>query len=161
METPDPYHVRLPDGREFGPADLELISQWAREGRIPMDAMLVRAADNSITPVTSVPAIQAILQAPPTISTGMRHPDIGPGPAMIPTRNPAALVGYYVSVFSLIPFLGILLGIVAVILGVIGMVKRSRNPDIRGLAHAWVAIILGTITTLVYSALLVAIIVGR
>ena len=38
---------------------------------------------------------------------------------MIPAKNPVALIGYYLGVFSFVPVLGILLAIPAIILGVI------------------------------------------
>lgn len=150
------FKIRLSDGREFGPAPHEMIVQWAREGRVPMDALIINAATGEVRSVLADPALQPILQAPPTVSTGLRSPELDAGGSvMIPTKNPAALTGYYLSVFSIIA--GPLLGIPAVVLGVIGLVKRSRNPKIHGLAHAWVAIILGGLTTLGYSVLLAGI----
>ena len=34
------YHVKLSDGRQFGPANMAMLVKWAKEGRIPQDAML-------------------------------------------------------------------------------------------------------------------------
>jgi hypothetical protein len=65
---------------------------------------------------------------------------------MIPYKNMPALIGYYLAVFSII--LGPLLGIPALVLGIIGLVKRSKDPRVRGLAHAWVAILLGSVTSI-------------
>src|SRR5204862_3134707 len=31
------YSIRLSDGQEFGPASIDLVAQWAREGRVPPD----------------------------------------------------------------------------------------------------------------------------
>ena len=148
------FTIRLNDGREVGPAAMDMIAQWACEGRIPTDAMLIGPVDGVAKPVLSDATLERILQAPPTRSTGLRLPADIPGPAMVPYKNPAALVGYYFSVFSLLPFVGILLGVTAVILGIVGLVRRSRNPNIRGAAHAWVAIILGSITSIGYGLLL-------
>jgi hypothetical protein len=157
METHQ-YNIRLSDGREFGPAPMELLAQWAREGRIPIDAHIVDAATREMRPVLAEPALQSILQAPPTVSTGLRMLDNGPGSVLIPTKNPAALTGYYIAVFSIIA--GPLLGIPAVILGVIGLRNRSRNPQIHGAAHAWVAIILGGLITLGWAAAAIALLMS-
>lgn len=81
---------------------------------------------------------------PPTTPSGPppsgRANDSG---GLIPYRNVPALVGYYLGVFSLLPFLGALLGPVAVALGTVGLVKVSRQPQCRGTAHAIVAIVMG------------------
>ncbi len=45
---------------------------------------------------------------------------------IIPYRNVAALVGYYLGVFSLIPCLGIPLAVAAIVMGIIGWSKRAR-----------------------------------
>jgi hypothetical protein len=67
---------------------------------------------------------------------------------IIPYRNPKALVGYYVSVFSLIPCAALLLGPAAIVLGVLGIKHRNRNPSAGGLAHAITALVLGGLTSL-------------
>ena len=67
---------------------------------------------------------------------------------VIPYKNPKALIGYYLAVFSLIPCAGLLLGPAAVILGVLGLRERNKKPQMRGTAHAIVAIVLGGITGL-------------
>ncbi len=84
------------------------------------------------------------------------HPpafSVGPPPApsdatggLIPYKNPMALTGYYIAVFSLIPGIGIPLGIVAVVLGIVGLRRRKLMPTIRGAGHAWVAIVLGSLS---------------
>jgi hypothetical protein len=67
---------------------------------------------------------------------------------IIPARNPQALTGYYLGVFSLIPCLGALLGPAALTLGILAIRARKRNPNLPGQAHAVVAIVLGGLTTL-------------
>jgi hypothetical protein len=73
---------------------------------------------------------------------------------LIPANNPCALIGYYLGIFSLVPCLGVLFGIPAVILGVLGLRAAGKNPDVGGTVHAWVAIVLGAITTLLYGGLI-------
>ena len=64
---------------------------------------------------------------------------------IIPYRNPPALVAYYCGIFSLIPCLGLILGLVAIVLGVSGLRKRRQHPLVRGQVHAWIGIILGSL----------------
>jgi len=79
---------------------------------------------------------------------------------IIPYKNGHALIAYYLGVFSIIPCLGLLLAIPALILGIIGLKKRKANPLIKGSVHAWVGIIMGGIFTVVWGGLVVMMIVG-
>ncbi len=155
------YKVRLTNGTVYGPAGMDVLVQWAREGRIPSDAVLIPSDGGPTRAVLDEPALAAIVQAPPTVSTGVAPPaDDAPLSGVIPYRNPAALIGYYLVVFSLIPIFGILLGIPAFVLGIVGLRKRLKNPRLKGLAHAWIAIIGGALTTLLWLGLLVTVMVG-
>lgn len=78
---------------------------------------------------------------------------------VIPARNPQALIGYYVGVFSLIPCLALLLGPAALILGVLGLKAQKANPNLPGKAHAITAIVLGSLTSLVNWGFLVFVLV--
>jgi len=72
--------------------------------------------------------------------------------SVIPYRNAPALIGYYCGVFGIIScFLGPLaiFGAVPLILGILGLKKSSEDPEARGKAHAWTAILLGTLELLV------------
>ena len=150
------YKLRLPDGTEFGPAAIELLVYWAQQGRVPTDAVLVPTEGGPTMPVMDAPDLARTLQSPPTVTAGVPVPD-SPMTGMIPYRNPPALVGYYLAVFSLIPPLGLALGPVAVICGILGFVKARRDPQSKGKVHAWVAIILGALTTIGYWAVAVSI----
>lgn len=68
---------------------------------------------------------------------------------LIPYKNPKALTGYYLGVFSLIPCVGLLLGPAALVLGFLALRTRNANPKAGGTTHAIVALILGGLTTLV------------
>lgn len=72
--------------------------------------------------------------------------------SIVPYKNPPALIGYYLGVFSLIPCIGFLLGIPALILGIIGLKKAKEMPGSKGKAHAWTAIVLGSIAILLWGA---------
>lgn len=62
---------------------------------------------------------------------------------IIPYKNGMALASYYCGVFSLIPGLGCALGIVAVVLGIMGIAHANKHPKARGKGHAITGIILG------------------
>ena len=145
------FIVRLTNGQQFGPAAMTLIVQWARENRVPKDALRVAADDEAnVRPVLSEPALQAVLQAPPTMQLEWaQSPENAPLSGMIPYKNPQALIGYYVAIVSWIPLVGGLAGPAAIVLGIIGLRARLKDPRRRGLAHAWIAIIGGAIGTLI------------
>jgi hypothetical protein len=62
---------------------------------------------------------------------------------VIPYKNKLALMAYYIGVFSFIPVACFILGPIAFILGIFGLIKALKNPKARGLGHAWAGIILG------------------
>ncbi len=67
---------------------------------------------------------------------------------LMPYRNGPAITGYYFAVFALIPGLGVLFAIAAVPAGVAGLHIAKREPHRKGKAHAWVAIILGSLAAI-------------
>jgi hypothetical protein len=149
MTVETKYTLRWADGQEFGPATLATLQQWAREGRVPRDAVLVPADGSATAPVMSVPDLARLVAAPPTVAGAMSAPPPAPDAplsGLIPYRNTPALVGYYLAVFSLL--MGPVLGVPAVILGIVGLVKVRRQPHVRGTAHAIIAIVGGAITSL-------------
>ena len=64
---------------------------------------------------------------------------------LIPYKNPGALIAYYLGLFSCIPFIGLPMAIVAIVLAVKGFKAVRLNPKAHGTAHAWVGIICGTL----------------
>lgn len=70
------------------------------------------------------------------------------GSSVIPMKNPMALAAYYLGIFSLIPCIGIALGFFALLSGIGGYLQYRSNPEIKGKVHAWVGIVLGTLTFL-------------
>ncbi len=64
---------------------------------------------------------------------------------VIPYRNPPALLGYYLGVFSLIPYPIVTcpMGVAAFLLGCAGLWYRTRNKAARGSLHALVGIFVG------------------
>lgn len=74
-----------------------------------------------------------------------RRPDDDALSTLIPYKNGQALAAYYCGVFSLIPLLGVLLGPIAIILGILGSNFAKANPEAKGTGHAITGIILGSI----------------
>ena len=63
----------------------------------------------------------------------------------VPYKNPYGLIAYYCGVFSLIPCFGVILGSVAVVLGIMGVHYANVHPECRGKGHAITGIILGAV----------------
>ncbi|MFT3684161.1 MAG: hypothetical protein QM783_04400 [Phycisphaerales bacterium] len=156
------YTIQLADGRSFGPADEAMLRTWAQEGRIPPVAKVV-GSDGSSCRAIDCPPIAEIMSriaaAPPTAAGALPQGETDVG-VVIPYKNGAALAGYYTSVASLIPVVGLIAGPVAVFLGIKGLQAVKANPKVHGTAHAWVAIILGGLVSLAYVALIILMIVA-
>jgi hypothetical protein len=73
---------------------------------------------------------------------------------VIPYKNPQALTAYYLGIFSLIPVLGLFLGIAAFVLGIKGLKFRKLHPETKGSAHAWIGIILGGLVAVAHLVLI-------
>ncbi|MFI4917648.1 MAG: hypothetical protein ACIAS6_14230 [Phycisphaerales bacterium JB060] len=84
--------------------------------------------------------------APPT-TAGDIGAGAGPTPdatgGVIPYKNPAALIAYYLGVFGLVPMLGLPMAVAAIVLGFVGLRQRARRKVSGGQVHAWVGIVLG------------------
>src|SRR5262245_51403513 len=80
--------------------------------------------------------------------------------ALIPYKNPKALLAYYLGVFALIPCLGLALGPAAMVLGVLGLKYRNQHPTAGGTGHAIAGIVLGTLVLLAHLAVGIVIGVG-
>lgn len=81
--------------------------------------------------------------------------------SIIPYKNSAALIAYYLGVFSLIPCLGIFLGIAAFILGLIGLKYAKKHPEAKGKVHAWIGIIAGGFFAILYIILIIMLFSGK
>lgn len=64
---------------------------------------------------------------------------------IVPYKNGPALAAYYCGVFGLIPVAGFVLGPVALILGILGLLRVRRDPRAHGTGHAIAGIVLGLI----------------
>jgi hypothetical protein len=77
-------------------------------------------------------------------------PDLGGGDetvsTIIPYKNPAALIAYYLGLFSCcpVPILGLTMAIVSIVLAIKGFKAARLNPKAHGTAHAWIGLICGS-----------------
>ena len=99
-------------------------------------------------------------QGPPASPFGSAPTDGDATGGVIPYKNPCALIAYYLGIFSLLPCIGILMSIPALVLGIIGLRQRARNPVIKGSVHAWIGIVMGGLLTLVWGAVIVGMILA-
>jgi hypothetical protein len=66
-----------------------------------------------------------------------------------PIANWQAKCGWHCAMWGLIPFAGLLLGVLALMLGALGYLRVRRCPDDLGIRHAVGSLILGSIEMLV------------
>ena len=64
-------------------------------------------------------------------------------------RNTRALIAYYSGIFSLIPCFALVLGPVAFVAGILGVLFANKHPEAKGKVHAWIGIIIGGICFLI------------
>lgn len=85
-----------------------------------------------------------------------QHPQQGDATGgLIPYKNPMALIAYYTGVAALIPCLGLVLSVVAIVLAILGLKAVKKNPIISGTAHAWVAIALSLFSILYHVGVII------
>lgn len=94
------------------------------------------------------------------LGQGQVAQDDGGVAKVIPYKNMPALFSYYLGVFSLIPCLGSILSIAAIICGIFGLKKANENPGAHGKVHAIVGLILGSIVLLLHLAVIIMMIVA-
>ena len=76
--------------------------------------------------------------------------------SLLPVGRPAsAIAAGYLGLFAILPFLGLLPGVLAVIFGIIALKKINRDPSLCGKARAWFGIIVGSLAPIIWIGLLV------
>lgn len=129
----------------LGPIDRDDLSAMFDSGQIPLSTLVWTKGMPDWTPATLVAQFNPSAGTlPPRSDPTQRDPLT----TLIPYRNSPALTAYYLGVFSIIPFFPIALG--AFVLGILGLRKRAREPQIGGAVHAWIGIVLGFIFTLLW-----------
>jgi len=136
------------DGRQLGSFDIAQVNAKLRTGELPaLGTLAWYPGQREWIALDRIPGVHVPLTPPQFGEPSMQSSvPIATGDAtggIIPYKNPPALVGYYFGIASLIPVVGLVTGPIALVLGIIGLVRRAKQPAIRGAAHAWVAMIVG------------------
>ncbi len=142
------------DKKEYGPVTAEQVREWIVQRRAGTQTLVQGDGVSDWTPLGQLPefadAFTGLPPPPPAYVTTTVNEAASDNAVsvMIPYKNPKALIGYYLGIFSLIPCLGLPLGIAALVLGVLGLRAAKVQPNARGKVHAWVAIVLGGLCAL-------------
>jgi hypothetical protein len=136
------YTIIGVDGKEYSSINIDQLKRWIAEGRVNRQTSVKSETDTNWRTLDSIPELAAAFAVPPVISAKPAKSDSGIN-AIIPYKNPQALGAYYLGVFAVIPFIGILLGFTAFVLGILGLRYRRRNPTAGGAVHAWIGIVAG------------------
>jgi GYF domain 2 len=151
------YRVIGSDQKEYGPISVEQIREWLDQGRVNRQTPVRNEDASEWKPLGAVTEFQEFLAAsamPPPVMVPSASASSGGGiNVIIPYKNLFALIGYYLAVFSLIPFIGMVLGLAAFGLGILGLRFRRKHPTAGGSVHAWIGIILGGLCGFGYLAL--------
>lgn len=167
-------HIAI-DGQRQGPMSLEEVNARLADGRIPAEPTL--AWHEGCPEWIPLWQVAGVMFPIPTASSSTRSADVSEATegyasasttpstdtfsSVIPYRNPLALVGYYLGVFSLIPMLGAALALPAILLGILGLRSCRLHPQAKGKAHAWVGITTGLISVIGHLLVGVFLVVGR
>src|SRR5262245_38160476 len=81
----DQYWVVAADGKEYGPADLETLRQWVREGRI-VQATHLKKADGSVVYAGKLPELADLFPARDAAQAAT--PGQAPPPQPLPVSTP-------------------------------------------------------------------------
>ena len=159
------YKVLGSDGNEYGPVSAEVVKMWIAENRVEKKTPVIPEGVADWVFLDSLPEFAAAfappLSVPPPIPPSAKASKSADGlNAIIPYKNARALVAYYLGVFSVIPPVGALLGIPALVLGISGLRFRRRNPRAGGSVHAWIGIVLGGLFGFGYLALVALVVIS-
>lgn len=174
------YAIR---GEQFGPVDDRTLAALLANGAVTMDALVWREGMAEWKVAREVPEVRDLIAMSPAATTASGAPQstgtppraglapptrpdgivaTNPGAdegdrtgGVIPYKNPMALTAYYLGIFALIPCLGIPLAIAAIVCGIIGIRRYQAKPIIRGVAHAWIGIAIGSLVLLGSTLLIV------
>lgn len=130
------YIVQGPDGNPSEPVSKAQVQEWIKSGHLPRQAPIRNVNEEGFSPAEMHADFSALFKSIPTV---------GKGSKLIPSGNGSALTGYYVSIASCFPIIGLVLGIIAIILGIKGLQKYNENPAVYGKGHSITALVFGSI----------------
>ena len=75
--------------------------------------------------------------------------------SLLPVGRPAsAIAAGYLALFAVLPLIGLLPGVLAVIFGIMALKKISSDPSLCGKGRAWFGIIVGALAPLAWISLI-------
>src|ERR1035438_4818417 len=142
------YKVLGSDGNEYGPVPAGQVKKWIAENRVERKTPVIPKGGLDWVFLGSLPEFAADFAPPPSgpppiLRSAKASKSADGFNTIIPYKNARALVAYDLGVFSVIPPIGALLGIPALVLGISGLRFRRRNPEAGGSVHARIGIVLG------------------
>ncbi|MEP6669272.1 MAG: GYF domain-containing protein [Chthoniobacter sp.] len=156
------YYYTADGTNVLGPTPLGELTTQLSQGGLASTTQVCAVGSKTWQPISSVVQAGSTPPPPPPPLAPPPIPQTGDATGgLIPYKNPHALVGYYLGIFGLMPFIGILLAIPALILGIIGLKKRKQNPVIKGAVHAWIGIIFGAISIAYHALIAVALLSAK
>jgi hypothetical protein len=175
------YKILGSDGNEYGPVSAEQVKKWIAENRVEKKTPVIPEGGADWVFLGSLPEFAADFALPPSVPPPKSAPPV-PLPAAAPKtadrpeddkpekqgeqdvthdprENSRAWMAYCLGVISVVPPFGALVGIPALILGILGLRFLRRNPEVGGRFHAWMGIILGGVFGLGYWVLIALVII--
>lgn len=148
----DPMLLHLAyQNKPYGPYSLDAVNAELLAKRLAAkDTLAWHEGMTDWVPLAQIPGIRV----PAELETG----DATGG--LIPYKNPMALASYYTGIGALIPLLGIVAGIISIVLGIKGLKHYRAHPATRGVVHAWIGIILSSLSLLVHGLVVVALVMA-
>src|SRR6185503_12607272 len=126
------------DQKQYGPVTAEQLREWAAQQRVNGQTMILADGATEWKPLNSFPELAA-LSSPLAYGTAtVAATADNPMSVVVPYKNPKALIAYYCAIFSVIPCLGLPLGITEFILGLLGLKAANAHPSAHGKVHAWI-----------------------
>ncbi|HEY3898041.1 MAG TPA: GYF domain-containing protein [Chthoniobacter sp.] len=152
------YYFTIDGQAVQGPSPAADLANRHSSGELPATTQVCAEDTQTWQPIHAVFASAGVVPPPPP-PTPPPVPVQGDATGgLIPYKNAPALIAYYLGIFGLLPFIGLLLAIPAFILGIIGLRKRAKTPIIKGAVHAWIGIVLGFLSVAYHLLIIIAIV---
>lgn len=157
------YKILGGDQKEYGPVAVEQLREWIAQRRVNAQTMAQAEGSSEWKALGAFPELAAAINAPPigaAVASAAVVAEDSPMSAVVPYKNPKALIAYYLAIFSLIPCVGLPLGIAAFVLGIAGLKVLKTHPNAHGKVHAWIGIILGGLCGMANLVLIIVMIIA-
>ena len=154
------YKILGSDGQEYGLIPAAKIKQWISEGRVEKNTPVFPDGGEDWVFLGSLPEFSEAFASPSPVTVPGAAAKSGGGlNVVIPYKNIRALFAYYLAVFSVVPILGMPLGLAGFVLGILGLRYLGKNPSAGGKVHAWIGIVLGGLFGFGYLALIILVVI--